>query len=50
MRYPFQIHDGENYFGDEFSVLYAEVDLPVYVEIEEIHRGSELGHESLIVL
>jgi Abortive infection C-terminus len=40
MRYPFQIHDGENDFGDEFSVLHAEVDLPAYVEIEEIHRGA----------
>ena len=38
MRYPFRTHVGENDFGDDFSILYAEVSLPVYVEIEEIHR------------
>jgi abortive infection Abi-like protein len=57
-RYPFLIHVGENDFNDDFSVLYAEVGLPVYVEIEEIHRApggrklfaviantiNELGH------
>ena len=39
IRYPFQVHEGENDFGDEFCVLYAEVALPVYVEIEEINRS-----------
>jgi hypothetical protein len=38
-RYPFRIYLGENDFGDEFSVVYAEVALPDYVEIEEIHRA-----------
>src|SRR5690348_10354471 len=56
-RYPFRVHVGENDFGDDFSVVYAEVALPVYVEVEEIHRAggrplfamiaktiTELGH------
>ena len=37
-EYPFRIHDGVNDFSDYFSVLYAEVPLPTYVEIEEIGR------------
>jgi len=40
-RYPFLIHVGENDFNDDFSVLYAEVGLPIYVEIEEIHRTAK---------
>jgi hypothetical protein len=40
-RYPFLIHVGKNDFNDDFSVLYAEVGLPIYVEIEEIHRAPK---------
>ena len=57
-KYPFRIYEGDNDFGDEFSVLYAEVTMPVYVEIEEVNRApggrqqfawiaktlTELGH------
>jgi hypothetical protein len=57
-KYPFRIFLGENDFGDEFSVIYAKVALPAYVELEEIHHGiggrdifgtiaktiTELGH------
>jgi Abortive infection C-terminus len=37
-QYPFRLHIGENDFGDDFSVIYAAVTLPAYVEIEEIHH------------
>jgi hypothetical protein len=57
-KYPFRIFLGENDFGDEFSVIYAKVALPAYVELEEIHHAiggrdifgtiaktiTELGH------
>ena len=32
--FPFEIRRGENYFGDEFSLLYFEAGLDDYVEIE----------------
>jgi Abortive infection C-terminus len=38
-QYPFRICLGENDFNDSFSVLYARVTLPTYVELEEIHRS-----------
>ena len=58
VRYPFRICLGENDFGDSFSIVYAKVTLPIYVELEEIHRApggreifatiaktiTELGH------
>lgn len=33
-NFPFEILRGDNYFGDEFSVLYFEASLNDYVEIE----------------
>ncbi|WP_089728787.1 abortive infection family protein [Candidatus Thiosymbion oneisti] len=31
--YPFEVHDGSNFFGDEFSVLYLSAPLDLYVEL-----------------
>ncbi|QXE89176.1 abortive infection family protein [Geomonas subterranea] len=41
-RYPFQLLDGTNHFGDEFSVLHATVSLDQYVELGEIHAVPEI--------
>lgn len=39
--YPFQLLDGTNYFGDEFSVLYAKVPLEQYAELNEIDADPD---------
>jgi len=41
-RYPFQLLEGTNYFGDEFSGLYAKVSLEEYVELDELHAVPEI--------
>jgi len=35
---PFELHDGTNFFGDEFSLLYLSAPLEQYVEIAERHE------------
>ena len=32
---PFEIREGENFFGDEFVVLYAELPISRYAELVE---------------
>jgi hypothetical protein len=39
--YPFELRDGTNYFGDEFSVLYAKVPLEQYAELGETQSNAE---------
>ncbi len=39
--YPFELLDGTNYFGDEFSVLYAKVTLEQYTGLGEIEAQPE---------
>jgi hypothetical protein len=41
---------GDNDFSDDFSVLYPEVDLPICVEIDEIHRARASMRESIATL
>src|SRR6266487_2867992 len=46
-RYPFELHDGTNYFGDEFSVLYLSVGLEDYVQFED-YRRAPTDHQAFI--
>lgn len=39
--HPFSVYTGENDFGDEFSILYAEVSLPEYVELDRLRREPQ---------
>jgi hypothetical protein len=41
VRFPFALHDGTNYFGDEFSVLYADVPLEQYTDVGELKESPE---------
>jgi hypothetical protein len=38
---PFELHDGTNSFGDEFSLLYLSAPLEQYVEIAEKHEDPK---------
>lgn len=40
-RYPFELVDGTNAFGDEFSVLYARVPMKSYLELKEMESTRE---------
>jgi len=35
-KYPFHLCDGTNWFGDEFSLLFFEADVNLYVEMAEL--------------
>jgi hypothetical protein len=38
-QYPFQLYEGTNYFGDDFSVMYFPVSLDDYVQFEDYRRN-----------
>jgi hypothetical protein len=40
---PFEMRRGENFFGDEFVVLYAELSISQYAEIVE-HYSDRMSH------
>ena len=40
-KYPFSLYVGENDFGDKFSVLYSDVSLDQYVDVDGYRRTLE---------
>lgn len=42
---PFELRQGENFFGDEFVVLYAELPMEKYVEMVGEYTSPEDRHE-----
>lgn len=42
---PFELREGNNFFGDEFVVLYAEVPISQYVELVNRYSDSMERHE-----
>lgn len=42
---PFELRQGENFFGDEFVVLYAELSIERYVEMVDEYTSPEDRHE-----
>lgn len=48
-KYPWQMHDGTNSFGDEFLVLHASLPMEVYVETVEMDKDRQLTFALKIV-
>ena len=42
---PFELRQGENFFGDEFVVLYAELPMDRYVELVDKYANPQDRHE-----
>lgn len=42
---PFEIREGENFFGDEFVVLYAELSISKYAEMVDQYSDHMSRHE-----
>ncbi len=42
---PFELRQGENFFGDEFVVLYAELPMERYVDLVDKYKSPEDRHE-----
>ena len=48
-EYPWTLHEGTNFFGDEFSVLHATLPMETYVEIIEKDNNRQLKNNLKIV-
>jgi len=38
-KYPFELYEGTNFFGDEYHLLFFQADLEIYVELAELERN-----------